>query len=118
MLKVANLVKNEVFSPRFFSMSGMNIDERAKFPLEEQHRDLLSLIMSLHYIECQEPLERKLVLETRFIDNFNNIKKDLESLFLSLTGRPIELIIRLAPAKGSQALLNDNKSKYPILFSG
>jgi 7-cyano-7-deazaguanine synthase in queuosine biosynthesis len=118
MLKVADLVKNEVFSPRFFSLSGMNIDESAKFPLEEQHRDLLSLIMSLHYIECQEPLERKLVLETRFVDCFKTIKEDLEKLFLLLTGKSIELILRLAPAKGSQTVLNESKSEYPILFSG
>lgn len=118
MLKVDNLVKNEIFSPRFFSISARRSDQRSKFPMEEQHRDLLGLIMSLHYIECQEPREHKLALKTRFVDEFRTIKKDLEGLFLSLTGKSIELIFRLAPAKGSQAVLNDRKSRDPILFSG
>lgn len=119
MLKVSSLVKNEVFSPRFFSISGTNINDRTKFPLEEQHRDLLNLIMSLHYMECQEPLERELVLETRFVDLFNAIREDLERLFLLLTGKLIKLTLVPARAYGSQTVLyDDDRNNYPILFSG
>jgi 7-cyano-7-deazaguanine synthase in queuosine biosynthesis len=118
MLKVANLIKNEVFSPRFFWLSGKKLAKKSRFPLDEKHRDLLSLIMSLHYIECQEPVERNLVLETRFVDDFKTIKKDLEKLFLLLTGKSIELVFISAPIKGSQKVLNGLKSKDPVLFSG
>jgi len=118
MLKVNNLVKNDVFSPRFFLISGRSTDQRSKFPLEEQHRDLLSLIMALHYIECQEPLEQNLVLKTRFINEFKKIKKDLETLFFSLTGKKIKLFFRLATPKGTQTILTHQKFNNPTLFSG
>ena len=118
MLRVNTLVRDRIFSNRFFLLVGRNIDKKSKFPLEEKHRDLLRLIMSLHYVECQKPRELKSVLDTRFDDDFNSIKHDLERLFLLLTGRPIELVFRLPPARGSQAVLNDLEPQDPILFSG
>lgn len=118
MLRVKALVRNEVLSPRFFSFACKNIHKRSRFPLEEQHRDLLSLIMSLRYVECQEPSQRRLVLTTRFANKFNNIKEDLERLFFRLTGKPIELVFRLSAAAGSQTVLNDLESRDLILFSG
>jgi len=118
MLKVNSLVHDEILSPRYFLLVGRIIDKKTKFPLEEKHRDLLSLIMSLRYVECQEPLERKLVLKTRFVNEFKHIKEKLEKLFLQLTGRPIELVFRLSRAAGSQAVLNNLEPQDPILFSG
>jgi len=118
MLKVASLVKNEVFSPRFFSISGAKPNDRTKFPLDEQHRDLLNLMMSLHYIECQYPLEKELVLETRFVDLFKTIREDLERLFLLLTGKSIKLMLSPTRAHGSQTVLYEGGNSYPILLSG
>jgi len=118
MLRVNTLVRDEIFSHRSFLLRGRNIDKRKEFPLEEKHRDLLRLILSLHHVECQEPRKLKLVLDTHFADEFNSIKYDLERLFLVLTGRPIELVMQLRTARGSQAVLDDLEPRDPILFSG
>jgi 7-cyano-7-deazaguanine synthase in queuosine biosynthesis len=55
---------------------------------------------------------------TRFIDEFVNIKDEMERLFLMLTNRPIQLIIKSKPSKGSQTILNNIEPRDPILFSG
>jgi hypothetical protein len=118
LLEVSALVKDEILSPRFFASTARNRDTRPRLLLNEKHRDLLSLIMALHHIECQYPLQRKLLLCSRFTDEFDNIKADLENLFLLLTARPIELIFRSRPSAGSQATMDHRGPREPILLSG
>jgi len=118
MLKVNDLVKDEIFSHRFSMLLGGNSESMSIIPVNEKYRDLIRLIMALHYKECQEPRVQKILLETFYIDDFTNIKKKLEELFFLLTNRNVELIFRSKKLTGTQTLFEEPKLKDPILFSG
>jgi len=57
-------------------------------------------------------------MKTYFVDEFNAIKHELESLLFLLTNRSIELIFEPRLPTGSQVTLNSVEPKEPILFSG
>lgn len=100
-------------------LKGGNIDNRILFPIDEKYRDLLYLIISLHHIETQEPKIKELLLETYYLKDFNNVKKDLENLYELLTGRNIILSFKQKTRIGDQSVLNHTFiNKNPILFSG
>jgi len=117
MLKVNSLIKNSVFSPRFFLIK-KEAEESSEFPLNEKYRDLMSLMICLHYIECQEPTQKEIVLETHFVRDFDSIKTDLESLYYNLTNRSLKIKFASRPQTGSQETLDDTKPKDIVLFSG
>jgi len=120
MLEVNAVIQEKTILPkRFFVFRGGNEDFRAQFPIDEKFRDLIYLIIALHYIECQEPSQKKLLLNTNYVNEFNEIKIDLEELYNILTGRKIELLFKHKTAVGTQQTF---ESKIPlddiVLFSG
>ena len=120
MLEVNAVIQEKTILPkRFFVFRGGNEDFRVQFPIDEKFRDLLYLIIALHYIECQEPSQNKLLLLTNYVEEFNEIKNDLEELYYILTGRKIELLFKYKTSIGTQQTF---ESKIPfddiVLFSG
>lgn len=117
MLKVNSLIKNSVFSPRFFLIK-REAKDTCEFPLNEKYRDLMSLIICLYYIECQEPTRKEIVLKTHFVKDFDSIKKDLESLYYNLTNRSLKINFASRSQTGSQETLDHIKPRDLVLFSG
>lgn len=119
MLEVDKILQEKaIFPNRFFILKG-NTESRNIFPIDEKHRDLLYLIMSLHYIELQEPKTTDLLLKTHYYDDFIRVKEDIEIIYQVLTENEINLHIEDSPQVGSQEKLSEKNSPLDcILLSG
>jgi len=119
MLKVNSLIReNTIFSDRYFILRNGYENPKIPFPIEEKYRDLLQLIISLHFIETQHPTETELVLETRYDKEFNQIIKDVEELYNILTFRNMKINVIKNTGIGSQKTFEYKHNKNTTLFSG
>lgn len=119
-LEVNSTIKdNAIFSKRYFVLKGSEIFNRIEFPISEKYRDLLHLIMTIHFIETQNTKITDIKLDTFYTDEFLKIKKDMEILIGILTNRDINIIIENKKQTGTQRTLDTtHETGGSILFSG